>query len=145
MELANYKRNSAAAAEGRWIDRIPGSPGLRLKVRGLSSLAAIACRRQKERQVQKTERERGGGFKPEVDQRITREVLHEAILLDWDGLQNEGKPLAFSSEMAGKLLLDPDYDAFAGAVTWAASVVDSDNEEVAEEQAGNSGKRSAGS
>lgn len=144
MEISNFKRNSAAAAEGRWIDGIPRAPGLRLRVRGLSSPKAVTCRRQKERQVEKKDRERGGGFKPEVEQRITREVLAEAILLEWDGLKEGGKPVAYSAERARQLLLDPDYDEFAGAVTWAASVVDTDNEEVAEEQEGNSGKSSSG-
>lgn len=82
---------------------------------------------------------RGGGFKSEVTQRITREVLHEAILLEWDGLMDGDKPLTYSESLAGQLLLDPDYDEFAGAVTWAAGVVDTDNEEVAEEQAGTRG------
>lgn len=144
MELSSFKRNSAAAAEGRWVDGIPRAPGLRLRVRGLSSPKAVACRRKKERQVEKKDRERGGGFKPEVEQRITREVLHETILLEWDGLKDDGQPIPYSEEMAGQLLLDPDFDEFAGVVTWAASVVDVDAEEVAEEQKGNSKKSSAG-
>lgn len=145
MEISNFKRNSVAAAEGRWVDGIPHAPGLRLRVRGLSSPKAVACRRKKERQVEKKDRERGGGFKPEVEQRITREVLHEAILLEWDGLKDGGQPVPYAEEMARQLLLNPDYDEFAGAVTWAASIVDVDNEEVAEEQKGNSKKSSSGS
>lgn len=144
MELSSFKRNAAAAAEGRWVDGIPRAPGLRLRVRGLSSPKAVACRRKKERQVEKKDRERGGGFKPEVEQRITREVLHEAILLEWDGLKDNGEPIPYTEEMAGQLLLNPDYDEFAGAVTWAASVVDTDNEEVADTQLGNSRKPSSG-
>lgn len=145
MELSNFKRNSAAAAEGRWIDGIPHAPGLRLRVRGLSSPKAVACRRKKERAVEKKDRERGGGFKPDTERRITREVLHEAILLEWDGLKEKGEPIPYTEEMAGQLLLDPDFDEFAGAVTWAASIVDVDNTEVADEQAGNSKKSSSGS
>lgn len=145
MELSSFKRNAAAAAEGRWIDGIPHAPGLRLRVRGLSSPKAVACRRKKERGVEKKDRERGGGFKPETERRITREVLHEAILLEWDGLKDRGEPIPYTEEVAAKLLLDPDFDEFAGAVTWAASIVDVDTEEVAEEQKGNSSKSSSGS
>lgn len=144
MDIQSIKRNSAAAAEGRWVDDIPSMPGLRLRVRGATSLAAVNCRRKKERQVERKDRERGGGFKPEIEQRITREVLHEAVLLDWEGLTNAGEPMPYSEEAAGQLLLDPDFDAFAGAVTWAAAAVDSDNAEIAEEEAGNSKRQSSG-
>lgn len=144
MEISNFKRNAAAAAEGRWVDDIPTAPGLHLRVRGLTSPAAIACRRKKERQVEKKDCERGGGFKPDVEQRINREVLHEAVLLEWDGLTDNGKPIPYDLEFAGQLLLNPDFEEFAGAVAWAAGVVDRDNEEVAEEQAGNLPKSSAG-
>lgn len=144
MELSNFKRNSAASAEGRWVDDIPTAPGLRLRVRGLTSPKAIAVRQRKERMVERKDRERGGGFKPEVAQRINREVLHEAILLEWDGLTDKGEPISYDSEFAGQLLLNPDFEEFAGAVTWAAGVVDRDDEEVAKEQAGNSRKSSAG-
>lgn len=144
MELSSIRRNAAAAAEGRWVDDIPSMPGLRLRVRGLTSLAAVKCRRKLERQVEKKDRERGGGFKPEAEQRITREVLAEAVLLEWDGVKEGGKPVPYSEERARQLLLDPDYDAFAGAVTWAASVVDSDDAEVADQQSGNSQKSSSG-
>lgn len=144
MEISSLKRNAAAAAEGRWVGDIPSMPGLRLRVRGLSSPAAVACRRKKERQVERKDRERGGGFKPEIEQRIAREVLHEAILLEWDGLTDEGAPVTFDADLAGQILLDPDFDAFAGAVTWAASVVDSDTVEDGDEQAGNSKRQSSG-
>lgn len=143
MEISSLKRNAAAAAEGRWVGDIPSMPGLRLRVRGLTSPAAVASRRKKERQVERKDRERGGGFKPEVEQRITREVLHEAILLDWDGLTNEGQPVPYDPDFAGQLLLDPDFDAFAGAVTWAAAALDADNAEEADEQAGNSRRQSS--
>lgn len=144
MEISSIRRNAAVAAKGMWVGDIPGMPGVELEVRGLSSLAAINCRRKLERQVEKKDRERGGGFKPEVEQRITRQVLHEAILLNWRGLTDGGKPLDYTPEFAGQLLLDPNYDVFAGAVTWAAGIADSDNTEVAEEQAGNSKKPSSG-
>lgn len=144
MDIQSLKRNSAAAAEGRWVGDIPSMPDVRLRVRGLTSLEAIDCRRRKERQVERKDRERGGGFKTEVEQRIAREVLHEAILLDWEGLTNNGEVLPYSEDMAGHLLLDPDFDAFAGAVTWAAAAVDQDNSDAADDEAGNSRRQSSG-
>lgn len=144
MDIQTLRRNSAAAAEGRWVDDIPSMPGVRLRVRGASSLAAVNCRRKKERQVEKKDRERGGGFKPEVEQRIAREVLHEAVLLEWDGMTNGADPLPYDFDIAGQFLLNPDFDAFAGAVTWAAAAVDQDNSEAADDEAGNSKRQSSG-
>lgn len=144
MEIQSLKRNSAAAADGRWVDDIPSMPGVRLRVRGLTSLAAVNCRRIKERRVERKDRERGGGFKPEVEQRLAREVLHEAVLLDWDGLTDGGVVLQYSEELAGQFLLDPDFDAFAGAVTWAAAAVDQDNSETEADEVGNSKRQSSG-
>lgn len=144
MDIQSVKRNSAAAAEGRWMDDIPSMPGLRLRVRGLTSLAAVNCRRKKERQVEKKDRERGGGFKPEIEQRISREVLHEAVLLEWDGMTDGGTPLPYDFDIAGQFLLNPDFDAFAGAVTWAAAAVDQDDSEAGDDEAGNSKRQSSG-
>jgi hypothetical protein len=144
MDIQSLKRNSAAAAEGRWVDDIPSMPGVRLRVRGLTSIAAVNCRRKKERQADKKDRERGGGFKPEAEMRISREVLHEAILLEWDGLTNGGAGLPYSADVAAQFLLDPDFDAFAGAVTWAAAAVDQDETDTAGEEAGNSKRQSSG-
>lgn len=144
MDIQQLKRNSAAAADGRWVDDIPSMPGVRLRVRGLTSMAAVNSRRQKERRVERKDRERGGGFKPEVEQRLSREVLHEAVLLDWDGLTDGAAPLPYDPEIAGQFLLNPDFDAFAGAVTWAAATVDQDNTEAGDDEAGNSKRQSSG-
>jgi hypothetical protein len=137
VELNSLKRNSQAAADGRWVDDIPNMPGLRLKVRGLSCFAATSLRRAKERAVSRDDRERGV-IKLQVEQRIQREVMHEAILLDWEGLTNAGEPVPYSREQAAHLLLDPDYDIFAGAVAWAAGLVDTDNQGLEDDQKGNS-------
>lgn len=137
MDIKSFKRSSQAAAEGRWIGDIPNLPDFRVKVRGLSCFAATSLRRAKERAVSRNDRERGQ-IKLDVEQRISREVLHEAILLDWDGLTHEGEPIPYSREQAAALLLDPDYDIFAGAVTWAAGIADTEDKDVTEDHKGNS-------
>lgn len=136
MDIRNLKRDAKAAAEGRWIGDIPNLPDLKLKVRGLSCFAATSLRRAKERAVSRSDRERGT-IVLKVEQRISREVLHEAILLDWEGLTDQGKEIPYTREQAAALLLDEDYDIFAGAVTWAAGVVDTENKDTEDDQTGN--------
>jgi hypothetical protein len=137
MEIKSFKRDAKAAQDGRWVDDIPNMPGVRLKVRGLSCFAATSLRRAKERAVPRDGRERGA-IKLKVEQRISREVLHEAILLDWDGLTDKDQPFPYDFEAAGAMLKDPDYDIFAGAVAWAAGIADTEDKEVEDDQSGNS-------
>ena len=141
MEIKSVKRDSKGAQEGRWIGDIPNMPDVRLKVRGLSCFAATSLRRAKERAVPREGRERGV-LKLEVEQRISREVLHEAILMDWEGLADNGSEFPYDFDSAGLLIKNPDYDIFAGAVAWAAGVVDTEDKEVEDDQSGNSGKSS---
>lgn len=124
MDFTANKKNSFAIAAGQWVGDIPGQGEARLRVRGLNSPVVRALRSLKERKVPRDQRERDGAIKAEPQFQIMREILHEAVLLDWDGYSLGGKPLPFSLETAGKYLLDPDFEAFADAVVWAANVVD---------------------
>lgn len=124
MDISTLKKDSSAIAAGQWVGDIPGLGEVRLYVRGLSSAAAVSLRQRKERAVPNDQRERDGSLKPDAAVRLTTEVLHEAILLGWEGLTSGGKPLAYDSETARKYLTDPDFEAFADAVVWASRVVD---------------------
>lgn len=137
MDFNALKRDSAAIAAGVWVSDIPEMGDLRLKVRGLSSPVATALRQRKERAAPKTDRDRAGRLKPEASVRVTAEVLLEVVLIDWDGLTDNGKPVPYSREVAEKLLTDPDFLPFADAVAWAATVVDRGEAEKAEDAAGN--------
>jgi len=57
---------------------------------------------------------------------------------------DDDKPIPYSEDFAGQLLLNPDFDTFAGAVTWASAALDSDNADEAGEQSGNSKRQSSG-
>lgn len=124
MDIQSLKRDSSAAQAGQWVDDIPGMGDLRLRVRGLTSPTVIALRSRKERRVPRDQRERDGQIKPAVATAIFGEVLHEAVLLEWDGLTDGGKPFPFDADLAKQWLTDPDYAYFADAVTWAAQIVD---------------------
>lgn len=124
MDIQSLKKNSAAIAEGQWIDDIPNMGDLRLKVRGASSTYVVGVRARKQRAVPRNERMRDGSLTPETTIRIETEVLHEAVLLDWDGLTDGGKPVKYDQTLAREWLTNPDFRDFADAVVWASHVAD---------------------
>ncbi len=109
--------------QGRWIDDIPGLPGVRLKVRGLGNADYKRLFDRKASAIPAHQKLRG--LRAEDRERIIGECLNEAVLLDWDGFtEDDGTtPLPYSADLAGKLLGDPEFDMFRGAVTWAANAV----------------------
>lgn len=133
MEIGSIKRDSAAVAAGEWVADIPGFEDVRLRVRGLSSPTVMALRARKERKVGKGSRDRDGSLKPDAAMTVMAEVLHEAVLLDWSGITDGGKPVPYSADLAKEWLTDPDFIAFADAVAWAAQAVDRGVAEVQEE------------
>lgn len=137
MDIKNLKREVKALDEGRWIDQIPEMGDLRLKVRAETSTKVAALRARKIRLLARQDRERDGSPKFDALLRITSEVLHEAVLLDWDGLTNEGAPVKYDPELAKVWLTDPEYRDFADAVAWAARVAANERDEAIEEAAGN--------
>lgn len=124
MDIQSLKKDSAAIAEGQWIGEIPNMGDLRLRVRGASSPRVVAVRARKQRAVPRNERLRDGSLTVETTIRIETEVLHEAVLLDWDGLTDSGKPVKYDATLAETWLTNPDYRDFADAVVWASQVAD---------------------
>lgn len=110
--------------DGHWVDDIIGAPGLRLKVRGLSSRKVQAYRDNRLRRVPRKDRDALGNVKAETLAQITREVLADVVLLDWDGIKDNGQPVPYSKDLARKWLLDRSGDRFVGLVTDAALQVD---------------------
>lgn len=137
MEIGSLKRDAAGIEAGQWVGDIPNMGNLRLRVRGFSSPSVVTARSRKERAVERKERRRDGGLKPEAAMRVLSETLHEVVLLDWDGITEDGKPVPYSKELAKTWLTDPNMQPFNDAVSWAAMVVDNGEADKAEEIAGN--------
>lgn len=144
MDLSNLKRDSGRIESGEWVDDIPGMGDLRLRVRGLSSPTVTALRARKQRKATKSERNGDGSLKTDVELRIFGEVLHEAVLLEWDCLTDGGVAIPYDAEKARKWLTDPDFMPFADAVTYAAQIVDRGFLEVADTLEKNSRRLSRG-
>lgn len=124
MDIQSLKKDSAVIAEGQWIGDIPNMGDLRLRVRGSSSPRVVAVRARKQRAVPRDERLRDGSLTVEKTIQIETEVLHEAVLLDWDGLTDGGKPVKYDPSLAETWLTNPDFRDFADAVVWASAVAD---------------------
>lgn len=137
MDIQDLRKDVAASTEGQWVDEIPGMGELRLRVRGENSPKVAALRARKLRAVPKNKRDRSGAPAFEEMMRVTSEVLHEAVLLDWDGLTNGGDPVAYDADLAKGWLSNPDFQQFADAVAWASQAVANGEAEAAEELAGN--------
>ena len=124
MDIANLKRDSGRINAGEWVGQIPEMGELRLKVRGQRSESYKLALGRHVRAVPRDQRERDGSPSPDAYARCVALAVHEAVLLDWDGLTSEGKPVKYNRELALKWLRDPDYSAFLEAVLWASAVVD---------------------
>lgn len=124
MDIASLSKDPSALERGVWVDDLPGMGDLRVKVRGLQSDRYLAGRARKERNVPREDKERDGRLKPPAAMRIYLELLFEVILLDWDNLTNNGKPVSYDEKLAKDLCTNPAYRDFQDAVTYAANVVD---------------------
>ena len=144
MDLLSLKRDSAAVSKGVWVDGIKKMGNLRLKVRGFSSPEVMECRTTKERAVPQSDRDEDGFIKLEVGMQITREVLAESVLLDWENLELGGKGIPYSIEKASEYLLNLDFTPFADVVANASSDVDDRRGDAVKAVAKNSGKSSSG-
>jgi hypothetical protein len=137
MDIKSLKRDVAASTEGAWVGEIPEMGDLRLRVRGWNSPIVSNLHSQKTLAVPRDKRRMNGAPIPSETARIVSEVLHEVVLLDWDGLTNDGKPVKFNADLALKWLTDPDYHEFADAVFLASQVVAKGNAQRTDDIAGN--------
>ena len=139
MEVSRLKHDSNRSEQGDWVENIPGYSDMRLRVRGSNSKTVKTAMAEKmvipENQ------------NVEAKDRVMAEIAHEAVLLDWDGLTNNGEPVPYSSDLAKTWLFDPDYSDFLDAVDYASREVARKSfgaEAVAKNSEGRSSGRSAG-
>lgn len=132
MDIKNLQRNSASIEGGMWIGHIPDMGTMRLKVRGLGCAAYEKARAKRIRALDRGQIEADGSPTADAMDMIVAEALHEAVLLDWEGLESDGKPFPYDSDTAALWLQDRDFLPFRQAVIWAASQVDRSRAETTE-------------
>jgi len=137
MKLNDQTIDPIKLEEGDWVENIPEMGDLRLKVRGIRNKSWQSMQRTLTDAVPKKRRVGNVLAQGEQD-RITSSLLLNTCLLDWSGLEDDdGKPIPYSKEMAGKLLTEPQYRNFRDAVIWAATVVAEQGEATIEDAAKN--------
>lgn len=116
--------------EGTWVDDLDDAPGVALKVTGWSSRKAQKLLDAKRIAIRK--KNRGREITSEQSEKLHREVLVEAILLDWKGFTDNGKEVPYSKETASKWILSRGGAKLAMIVMNAALLVDTDTSEFIE-------------
>jgi|TARA_R100000479_G_scaffold176487_1_gene131346 hypothetical protein len=123
MDIANLDKK-LDLSEGEWIDDIPDNPGLRLKVRSTNykpfRVATAGLARRSGKQLNTDE-----GL---ADFTVSAgKPLAEHILLDWDGVNSNGKAVKYKPDIALALLTADDDlgigNKFRRAVEYAADQV----------------------
>lgn len=137
MDIGNLGKK-ADLSEGDWVDEIPDMDGIRLKVRSTN---------YKPFRVATAGLARRSGKKLNTDNGLndfniaTGKPLAEHILLDWDGVKENGKPLKFDAAKALAILTaEDDFGIgakFRRGVEWAGDQIADRINEVAGEAAGN--------
>lgn len=137
MDIGNLNK-TANLADGEWIDDIADLDGVRLKVRSTTFKPykeAVSAVGRQFRKVLST----GKGMRAFAI--ATGKPLAEHILVDWDGVTEDGRPVEFTRDRALALLTaDDDFgvgDAFRAGVEWAGDQVADRLREIAKEAGGN--------
>lgn len=124
MRLSAMRVDSKSIEGGRWMDNIPGAPGLRLRVRGFGNADDRMVRSRELATLPKDSFDGAGNLLPAVSDRVMATRLKEAIFLEWDGLTDDkDKPIKSSPEKAAEFLDNPDYRPLFEAIVWAATQV----------------------
>ena len=102
MDLGKFRTDRAREDEGVWTDI---GDGARLK------LARIGNRRYRElvQRVFRPHRRalRSGTLPEETSEALMSDVIAETVLLGWDGLLLDGRPVPYAPERARAVLADP--------------------------------------
>lgn len=145
MKLSEIKVDPAKIEAGAWVDEIPEFDGVRLKVRGLGCKEMQKLQRTLFDAIPRSRRPKGKVSQEDQD-RILDRCLHEVILLDWDGLQNDDDtPMAYDKAKALTFITEPAFKKFREAVVWAADTIANDKAEAVNAVVGNSPPSSGGS
>lgn len=129
MKLRDMMTDTKKGREGVWIGKKFGTPidgfgDLCLRVKSMDTAEFRRLQAAKVQALSKDDREVDGTVKLEVSDRIYRECLDEAILLDWQFLlDDDGGEVEHSPELQTVILMHNDAEKFRNAVFRASGIV----------------------
>lgn len=132
MDIGRFRTDLDREVEGVWVDI---GKGAKLKI------ARIGNPKYKEvfsEQAKPYRRQiRSGNLSDEVAERILAKSLAETVLLDWEGLEENGEPLPYSKKAALDLLTNPQYKDFRDLVAELGNEAELFHQKEEEEAEGN--------
>lgn len=135
VKLKSIKADLGSELKGVWID-YPDWPGVAFNV---SSLLIPAYRIDRDLLGQKLARQyKGKPIPPDVLTTEVGKLYHKHILHEWRGFD-----VAYTSDVAGEMLSDPEYRNLVAAIEWCAAKVSDIEVEFVEDAAKNSERLSA--
>lgn len=116
MDIGKLKTNLDLESEGVWVEL---GEGARIKVARMNNPRHSAALRRitkpYRRQIE------AGTLNEDISYRLIGEALAEGILLDWEGLTDNGEEIKYSPKTAKDLLTNPQLRDFRGQVEAAAT------------------------
>jgi hypothetical protein len=126
MKISSLKIDSARVEHGVWVGNIPEMGDVELLVRGWNNVAFRRMQQELIRALPRAQR-RGTTLDPKVQDQINAKCMRETILFGWRHIQDDaGAEIAYSKDLAGQWLEDPDMRGFYDGVMWAAMNVADD-------------------
>lgn len=123
MRISKLALDIGAIEGGTWVDHIPGLGDIRLKVRGIGN-ADYRLLNAKLLREAVTANGPGEELTLEQSDALQRQLLLDAVLLDWDGLvDDDDNPIPFSRDQAETYLTEPRYRPIRAGVEWAGARV----------------------
>ena len=123
MKLNEFELNIDAIDGGVWIDDPADEAGFKIRVKGRRTSAYQKAQGVALTKARKTSRKRDLDI-PTV-QRIDSELVSKHCLMDWDNMfADDGSKIAYSSELAMKLMTERKYQPFQDFVKAAVDRVD---------------------
>ncbi|WP_018389741.1 hypothetical protein [Ancylobacter sp. FA202] len=124
MNLSTIRTHAARIEGGGWVNDIPGFGDLRLKVRGITSTSARAAQKAALAGMGSVVPTPSEGLTEAQASAVTGATILGGILLGWENLTGDGgEVIAYSPEMAERLVNAPDLVALRAAILWAAGEV----------------------
>jgi hypothetical protein len=142
VKLASLRANLKRETDGDWVD-IPDLPGLRLKTRGFNYGPYLAAKSIVDARHVRNYLAKGREVPADVLYQANARLYLDHILLDWEGLDDDGEPVPVSR--AEEILTDPAFRELHDHIRYAGRQIGEVEAEFVDDAAGNSARSSAGS